>query len=268
MYRVICACIALAAGLATASPAATAQSPSPVIGMVIMHGKGGSPDRYVSDLASWLEAKGCLVANLEMPWSGRREYDGDVDAAVKETQSALELLRKQGAKKLFIAGHSLGALFALYYAGRQSVDGVVALAPGGSVSTPIYRQNLGESVALARKLVAAGRGREKTSLTDYEGARGAYPIDTTPVSYLSWFDPDGAMSLVRAVKAINPKIPVLYVAPTSDYPNLLKAKAVIFGALPPHPLTKLHEPDATHLGAPSAARDEILRWTSEVARRP
>jgi hypothetical protein len=40
----------------------------------------------------------------------------------------------------------------------------------------------------------------------------------------------------------------------------------MFDALPPHPLTRLYEPESTHLGAPSASLDEILRWTREAAR--
>ena len=256
--------LGLAVGLVTITTASEVQSPLPGIGIVIMHGKGGSPTKYVSYLASSLEEKGYLVANLEMPWSGRREYDVNVDAATKEVQSALETLRSKGAKKLFVAGHSLGALFALYYAGKHLVDGVIALGPGGSVSTPIYREKLGESVERARRLLTEGKANEKTRFTDYEGARDTYPVITTPVAYLSWLDPEGAMSLIRAVKAMNPRIPVLYVAPKRDYPILLKAKHVIFSALPPHPLTKLYEPDSTHLDGPSASRDEILRWTSEV----
>jgi esterase/lipase len=233
--------------------------------MVIMHGKGGSPTRYVSDLALALEQNGYLVANLEMPWSERREYDVKVDAAAKEVQSALDSLRSRGANKLFVAGHSLGALFALYYGGQHLVDGVIALAPGGSVSTPIFREKLGESVKLARSLVTEGKANEKTRFTDYEGSRDTYPVLTTPVTYLSWFDPEGAISLIRAVKAMNPTIPVLYIAPKRDYPILLKSKQVIFSSLPPHPVTKLYEPDSTHFDAPSASRDEILRWTSQVA---
>jgi len=257
--------LTLAVGLATLNPALAAQSPSPRMGIVIMHGKGGSPTKYVSGLALSLEQNGYLVANLEMPWSGRREYDVNVDAAAKEVQSALDSLRSRGANKLFVAGHSLGALFALHYAGQQLVDGVIALAPGGSVSTPVFREKLGESVKLARRLVTEGKANEKTRFTDYEGARDTYAVITTPAAYLSWFDPDGAMSLIKAVKAMNPSIPVLYVAPKGDYPILLKSKQAIFSALPPHPLTKLYEPDSTHLDAPSAARDEILRWTSQVA---
>jgi hypothetical protein len=39
------------------------------IGIVVMHGKGGSPGRFVNVLAEALEKEGFLVANLEMPWS-------------------------------------------------------------------------------------------------------------------------------------------------------------------------------------------------------
>ena len=70
------------AALATTffSAPALAQN-APTIGIVIMHGKGGRPERFVSVLAEGLERKGWLVANIEMPWSGRREYDVDTAGA-------------------------------------------------------------------------------------------------------------------------------------------------------------------------------------------
>jgi len=77
----MCTTLALAIISAAVTHTSAAQSPSPGIGIVVIHGKGGSPARYVSDLASSLEEKDYLVANLEMPWSGRREDDANVDAA-------------------------------------------------------------------------------------------------------------------------------------------------------------------------------------------
>jgi pimeloyl-ACP methyl ester carboxylesterase len=255
--------LALVILLATVFQLAGAQSPQTKIGVVIMHGKGGSPTRHVADLASFLETKGYLVANIEMPWSGRRDYDVDVGGAEKEVESALAELRRKGATKLFVAGHSQGGLFALHCGGTHAIDGVVAIAPGGNVANPLFGQNLGESVERARKLVAEGKGDEKTSFIDFEGSRGTSPVHSTPVAYLSWFRPDGAMNQSNASKRV--KVPVFFVAPRGDYPGLLKIKQRMFDALPRHPLTKLYEPDSTHLGAPSAARDEILRWTSQVA---
>jgi pimeloyl-ACP methyl ester carboxylesterase len=256
--------LALVILFATVLQPAEAQSPEAKIGVVIMHGKGGSPTRHVADLASFLEAKGYLVANIEMPWSGRRQYDVDVGAADKEVESALAELRRKGATKLFVAGHSQGGVFALHCGGRHAIEGVVAIAPGGNVANRLFRQNLGEAVERARKLVTEGKGGEKTSFIDFEGSKGTFPVMSTPAAYLSWFRPDGAMNQSTAASSV--KVPVLFVAPTGDYRGLQRIKQRMFDALPRHPLTRLYEPDSTHLGAPSAARDEILRWTSQVAR--
>ncbi len=246
----------------------TAQTPSSGIGIVIMHGKGGSPTKHVADLASSLEKKGYLVANLEMPWSGRRDYDVSVSVAEKEVESALASLRGKGAQRLFIAGHSQGGMFALYFGGKHPIDGVIAIAPGGSVGSPIFRQKLGESVERARKLVTESKGDEKTRFDDFESARGTYPIVATPAAYLSWFDPDGAMNIPLGVRSIPPQIPVLWIVAKNDYPGLRQSNLPLFGSLPPNPLTKLYEPDSNHLGAPSASRDEIVRWLAEVATAP
>jgi hypothetical protein len=145
------------------------------------------------------------------------------------------------------------------------VDGVIAIAPGGNVANPIYRKEVGQSVERARKLVAEGKGNEKTSFSDYEGSKGTYTVAATPAAYLTWFDPDGAMNQVKASRAINPQVPVLFIAPTNDYPGLLKIKQMMFEALPRNPLTRMYEPNSSHIDAPSASREEIVRWTAEVA---
>src|SRR4051794_919699 len=95
---------------------AGAQAPAK-IGVVVMHGKGGSPTRFVSELASALQDQGVLVANLDMPWSGSRNYDVDTAAAEKQVQEALDGMRAKGATKLFVAGHSQGGIFALHVGG-------------------------------------------------------------------------------------------------------------------------------------------------------
>ena len=255
----------VAAAVIAFAQTSMAQPPSSAIGVVIMHGKGGSPARHVSSLASSLEQKGYLVANLEMPWSANREYNAGVDVAENEIDAALDSLRAKGANKVFVAGHSQGGLFAIHYGGKHPVDGVIAIAPGGNVANPIYRRELGQSVEQARKLVAEGKGNEKTRFSDYEGSKGTYTVTATPAAYLSWFDSEGAMNQVKASRAMKPQVPVLFIAPKNDYPGLLKVKQAMFDALPRNPLTRMYEPDSSHLDAPFASRDEIVRWTTEVA---
>lgn len=253
----------MVAGWCVSWPAG-AQVPSK-IGVVVMHGKGGNPGRYVSDLASALQDKGVLVANLEMPWSGNRNYDVDVAAAEKQVHDALEGLRANGATKVFVAGHSQGGLFALYLGGRLRLDGIIPIAPGGHVGSPVYREKVGDSLAQARKYVADGNGGERQRLFDYESSRGVYAVIAVPSAYVTWFDPEGAMNQILALKALKPELPVLLIVPTRDYPGLLRMKNAVFKALPPSRHTRLYEPESDHLNAPGASSAEILRWTREVA---
>lgn len=237
------------------------------MGIVIMHGKGGSPAKHVADLAAALERNGYLVANLEMPWSGKRDYDVDVSHAEDEVETALAALRSKGAKKVFVAGHSQGGLFALHFAGKHAIDGAIAIAPGGDVSSSQFRDALDEPLQRARQLVADGKGAEKTRFLDREGSKGTYPVFTSAVAYVAWFEPEGAMNMARAVRAVNPGIPVLWISPTGDYPPLLKA-AERFNQLPANTFNKLYRPDSNHLGSPTASIGEILLWTNSVANGP
>jgi pimeloyl-ACP methyl ester carboxylesterase len=247
--------------LLAATPATAADNS---IGVAVMHGKGGRPGKFVIDLAQTLEAEGFQVANLEMPWSGRRQYDTDIQGAAAEVTQALEGLRSRGANRLFVAGHSQGGLFALIYAGRHQVDGVIPIAPGGAVDAAVYRQHVGEQLAAARQMVAEGRGGEQAAFKDYEGSRGTNPVTTTAALYFNWFDPDGEQTS-RAFARLKAGTPVLYVAPAHDYPALAKLKRALFGMLPPHGLSRLYEPESDHLNAPAAAAAEVAKWIREVA---
>lgn len=244
---------------------ALADTPKPVFGVVLMHGKGGSPDKHVAGLANALRQQGVLVANLDMPWSGRREYDADVASAVAQVQDALATLRQQGARKLVVAGHSQGGLFALYLAGRLPLDGVIAIAPGGNVAAGMLHDRLADSVASARSLLAGGHGEEKTRLADFEGSKGRYPISTTPRIYLDWFDPDGAMNQDKAVQQLPASLPVLYISPEGDYPALQRLRQRVFDALPANPASQLLIPPGSHLEAPTAAIPGILAWLGRLA---
>ncbi|KJV34370.1 hypothetical protein VI06_00655 [Aquitalea magnusonii] len=247
------------------SASALAVGPGPVVGVVLMHGKGGSPDKHVTVLANALRQQGVLVANLEMPWSGRREYDADVASAVAQVNAALETLRQQGARKLVVAGHSQGGLFALYLAGRLPVDGVIAIAPGGNVGAGLLHDRLADTVASARSLLASGHGEEKTRLADFEGSKGLYPVMTTPRIYLDWFDPDGAMNQSKAVQQVQAGVPVLYISPDGDYPALQRVRQSMFNALPANPTSQLLIPPGSHLEAPGAAIPDILAWLGRIA---
>ena len=242
-----------------------AEMQTPKIGVVVMHGKGGSPKYMVAGLADYLRNNGCLVANLEMPWSKNRKYDVSVNDAVNEVKATLDSLRQQGAQKLFVVGHSQGGLFAFYFGGRHKIDGLIAIAPGGNVASQLFRDKLAEPVERAHSMITEGKGNEKTGFYDWENAKGLFEVHTTPLIYLSWFDPDGAMNQTTAVKSVIPGVPILYIVPERDYPGLIRVQAQVLAQMPKNPGNKLYEPDATHTTAPSVSKEEIVRWMTEVA---
>jgi pimeloyl-ACP methyl ester carboxylesterase len=258
----VAGCMAIVAGTIAV---AAAEPASPKIGVVVMHGKGGSPVKNVASLAVALERKGYLVVSPDLPWSGLRQYDLPVSGAEQEVEAAIDGLRQRGARKVFVAGHSQGGAFALYFGSTHPVDGVIAIAPGTSVAAPGFAARIAPSLERAQKLVSKGKGAEKATFTDHEGSRGEYDVTTTAASYVTWFEPEGAMNRDLSAKRMPPGVPVLFVGPKRDYEPLVRAKRRTFDLLPPNPMTRLFEPDSDHKGAPSASIDEIVRWTAQVA---
>ena len=244
---------------------ARAQVPPSAIGVIVMHGKGGAPGGIVSGLADTLAREGFIVANVEMPWSGRRTYDVTVEDAEKEVEAIAAELRRKGAQRWFLVGHSQGGVFALHAAGRLRPDGAVAVAPGGSSDAQIMREKLGGRVDEARRLHAEGKGDDTREFADHESSKGVYPVTTTARRYLGWFDPDGAMNLFGILSRLPQGMPVLLVVPTGDFRALLRMKQPTFEALPKHPLTRLLEPASDHRRAPVVAADDIAKWLREAA---
>ena len=233
------------------------------IGIVVMHGSGGKPTGYVYDLATALEGKGYLVTNLEMPWSGRRAADVTAEVGLEELGQAITQLQKKGAKAIFLAGHSFGGTFALYYAGVNLVDGVIAIAPGG-VDSDFYQSKIANSLNHARQLITEGRGDQKENFANYENSRGDYTTLTPAKAYDSWYSKDSVMNATQAFKQLRPDVPVLYIVPTNDYPFLRRAKAARWTQLPPNPKNELYEPIASHLEAPTVSINEIIRWINMI----
>jgi pimeloyl-ACP methyl ester carboxylesterase len=236
-----------------AASAALAADPA---GIILLHGKESSPSsRVLQPLVSALVREGFLVSTPEMPWSGRRIYDQSYDAAMEEIDNAVKEIKERGAKKIFIAGHSLGANAALHYATRASVDGVLALAPGHVPESATYTRT---SLAQATRMVQAGKGDERASFDDGNQGR-RFTVKTTPKIYLSYMDPLGPAVMPKSAAAIKPGTPLLWVVGTYD-PMYQQGPLYAFQQAPPHPQSKYVVIKSDHSNTPRDATDEILAW--------
>ncbi len=242
---------------------ALAQSPSlHGFGIVYLHGKGAWPGALNGGILGSLEDEGALVATPEMPWSFHRRYAATYEQAMAEIDTAVADLKAKGAKRIVIIGHSLGANAAIGYAARhRDLAGVVALAPGHLPESEEMRSFVGDAVARAKQLIAAGQGNVPQSFPDI--AQGIPLTATaTPLVYLSMFDPDGPAVIPKNAAAMGP-IPLLWVAGKLD-PIDRRGPEYAFDAGAKNPKSKYIEVFAGHLTTPLAARKQVVDWINSL----
>lgn len=230
------------------------------IGIVLMHGKTGSPNTIIDQLATALRNAGYLVDTPEMCWSRRRIYDRPFLDCLTEIDSAIGRLTGRGAGRIVVAGMSQGGDAALAYGARRAnLAGIIALAPAAAPERQVGFPDIAQSVALARALVVAGRGNETTSFVD-RNARGAFSVSTTATIYLSYLDPQGPANMLDSVRKLH--APLLWVAGSVD-PSQTGANAE-FNQAPANPLNHFVMITSDHLGTPNAARDAVLAWLPKL----
>jgi pimeloyl-ACP methyl ester carboxylesterase len=254
--------MAILFSLITALIGHIAPAASDDLGVVLLHGKGGSPSGYVRELASALQSKGHLVSTPTMPWAQNRIYDASYDEAMQEIDREVDALRQKGAKFVVVAGHSLGANAALGYASsRDSAGGIIALAPAHTPELPAFIKRVDHDVSRARSLVAEGKGKEKQRFSDVnQGQR--LDVTATAETYLSWFDPAGSAVMPKSAASFKVPTPLLLVVGNLD--RTAMGKDYIFDKAPPHPKSRFVTVPADHFAVPSAAIEEVVTWLDSL----
>lgn len=236
-------------------------------GVVILHGKGGMPGGLVRPLAEYLTAEGFAVANLEMPWSKSRQYNAAPETAVAEIDAAVAKMKAEGARRTFVAGHSLGGLFAAYYATQRPLSGLILVAPGGNVASKFWQKKVASSLEEATVLIADGKGDAPGDFLDFEGSKGEFTIRVTARFYRAWFSLDSPLNQRRTYGRLPPDLPILNIVPLDDYKALRKTKDELYALLPVTADTEMYEPDTDHKGAPGAAAAYIKGWIDKLPAR-
>lgn len=242
------------------------------IGVVLLHGKNpGSPQNPgLQSLRTKLEYDGAKVRVPDMPWSARRYIDGDWGKAMDEIAANIAALKQDGAGRIVLAGHSIGAAGALSFAAtRGGVDALAMLAPG---HTPFYYYtykqgpNLAVSASIdeARAMVAAGQGDMQRDFKDNNQGQ-ALSVRLTARQYLSYFDPEGDADMGRMAGRLSPAIPVLVLLGDKD-PLTRVGRSYIFDRLPANPRSTYMAVEGTHISVLQNQRDAISAWIRQAVQ--
>jgi esterase/lipase len=256
--------------------AAAAARADQKIGVVLLHGKLGSPigvggpggQPVGARLMSALKGAGYLVAAPEMCWSRRRAFDKPREDCLAEIDTAIAGLKKDGASAIVVGGVSLGGNAAIDYGGTHAgLLGVIGLGPADDARAKSGRPDIATAIARARQLAAAGKGDQSDSFVDVNtGAQGSYPmaINTTARIYLSFFDPATAGGIADHVAKL--QAPILWIAGSED-PTQREAETRFFAFAPANSMNRFVRVQANHLTAADAGSDAVLAWLGELSKR-
>jgi pimeloyl-ACP methyl ester carboxylesterase len=236
-----------------------ARAQASAVGVVLMHGKWGNPEKGIEPVELALKGVGCRVISREMPWSDRRAYDAGWDEVMTQLDAEVAELRAAGARKIVVGGMSFGANVALGYAARHpDLDGVMALAPGHTPERFASNKKMAESLAKARSLAASGNAGGYANFDDINQGR-MREVSARPAVYLSYFDPDGPAVMPRSAAMLSPHTALLWVVGTRD-PLHAAGRSYAFDRAPANPHSSYQTVDADHFDTPAAARQIVVEW--------
>ncbi len=237
-------------------------TPSPAqaeIGIVIMHGKGGKNKSKAPTkvLVLFLQKKGFTVSAPDMPWQADRIFDKTVEEAMTEIDKIVEELKSEGADRIVVAGHSLGANAAIAYgARREGLAGVIAMAPGHIPE--IWGNRFAEDVAKARAMVEAGNGDDRADFNDVnQGKKSTFNMKAK--YYLSWYDPDGQAVMPKNAAILKPGTPLMWIVGKLDG-MADRGEKYAYAKAPAHPKSKYRVIGSSHGATPKKGKKEILKW--------
>jgi pimeloyl-ACP methyl ester carboxylesterase len=254
---------AIVVTLALCAPSRAAER----IGIVFMHGEAGAPGRVIVGLTDALEKAGYLVSRPDMCWSARRSYEASFSECLSTVDDAIIRLNNLGATAIVVGGFSLGGNAAIAYGARHpGLLGIIAVAPGHDAVKVAARPDIADSIARARGLVAAGKGDEEGDFADVNiGPTGLFSaeIATTPAIYLSFFGSDSGASIAGNVAKVD--APLLWVAASDQSGE--DAGQDVFARAPANALSRFVAVGGGRLGAPAAAKADVLAWLKDLAAK-
>jgi dienelactone hydrolase len=235
------------------------------LGILLMHGKGGTsnPNSPIGKLSYSLKREGFIVIAPIMPWSRSRKYDKTFDESMAEIDEYVEKLREKGATKIVVGGHSMGANAALGYgARREGLSGILAIAPGHVPEQMGFQNEIDNDWIRSKEMVEAGKGNQKDKFNDLnQGAKTRVKVKAEV--YLSWFDPNGPACMPVNAANLKPETPLLWIIGKKDY-MFKVGRDYAFNKAPSNPKNAYIVVEGGHLVTPQKGKAEIINWINNL----
>jgi len=231
------------------------------IGVILMHGKGGTAKSKspVGKLKSALENADIIVIAPDMPWSRSRGFDKSYEDSMAEIDEAVKDLKSDGATKIVVGGHSIGANAALGYGARRGgLAGILAIAPGHINEDQGFQDQIDHDYRRAREMVAAGKGGDEAGFKDVNQGRKSIK-EMTAKTYLSWFDPEGPAPMPKNAANLKPGTALMWIIGEDDRMHD-RGEDYAYAKAPKHPKSAYVVVGGGHKATPTKGKKEIIAW--------
>jgi pimeloyl-ACP methyl ester carboxylesterase len=237
-------------------------------GYMLMHGKNSGPRFPACSLIpvhAEMQKQGYLVDFAEHPCALNRVFKTTYESNIESVRAGVERLKAQGATRIHLVGHSIGANLALYYATLyNNFASLVLLAPAHNTHFAKFIQWSNWSREKARKLVEEGRGNELNDFVDIN-MTDAYIVQGTAVGYLSYYDPQGNSVMPKNARKILQPVNV-YVGSGSADTTQMDVKKFVYDPIPNKTAaSKFVQTGDTHLGVCLNLMPDWLAWTQNLS---
>ncbi|MDP6572382.1 MAG: alpha/beta hydrolase [Rhodospirillales bacterium] len=232
------------------------------VGVVLMHGKDGSAKSGspTGKLASKLEGE-FEVKATDMPWSRSNGFDKTLEECFAKIDNYVEGLRDDGATKIVVGGHSLGAAVALAYATRRpGLAGVLLMAPGHRPD--LLASENEAALSKAKALIGKGDGNDEVRIFDVNQGRKITRSLEADVA-VGFFDPGGLAVMQNAAPKVSPGTPVLWIIGEKDRLHP-KGRSLIYDKIPDNPKSAYVVVPGGHRATPTKGAKKIKEWLDSL----
>lgn len=198
-------------------------------GFLLLHGKGSGPSYpacAMTPLYNQMVADGHLVDYVANSWELKKLYTQPFEHCIPDIHQGIARLVRQGATRIHIVGHSLGANIALFYATQfTNFKSIVALAPAHNTHSDKFNYWSLWSRNKAKSLLANGVD-EMSDFIDVAIGE-VYITQGKPSAYLSYLDPAGNTVMTRNVRRFIQPVNLFIGSGTADVTQI-KVESILF----------------------------------------
>jgi pimeloyl-ACP methyl ester carboxylesterase len=198
-------------------------------GFLLLHGKGSGPSYpacAMIPLHKQMVSDGLLVDHVSHSWGLGKLYTQPFEDSIADIHQGIGRLIRQGATRIHIVGHSLGANIALFYATQYTnFASIVALAPAHNTHLAKFNHWSLWSRNKAQSLLDNGND-DVADFIDVAMAE-VFITQGIPSAYLSYLNPEGNSVMTRNVRRFVEPVN-LFIASGSNDPTQVDVDRLIY----------------------------------------